>query len=239
MSESGEIPASAVVLDGEEAHHAVRVKRLVVGDSVELRDGVGGTAVAKIVAISKTTKAGGWSVLLEIAERECVPQPRPLIEVYSAVPKGDHLETMIDMLSQIGVAAWHPLVCDRSVVDPRPGKLERLRRIATESMKQCGRAWTMRIGDEASVSAALAGGLTLVADATGVSVDEPVLREAAMASAVRLLVGPEGGWSEREISVFRDAGVRHVSLAAHVLRIETAAVAGAAILAPALSRKLG
>ena len=71
------------------------------------------------------------------------PAPKPRVTVLASAPKGDRLEAMIDGLSQVGASAYAPLASERTIVEPRQGKLDRLTRIAIESMKQCGRAWML------------------------------------------------------------------------------------------------
>lgn len=137
---------------------------------------------------------------------------------------------MIDGLSQVGAAAWRPLITERTVVEPRAGKLERLQRIAEESLKQCGRAWLLEIGSPIGFAAALRGAhergdALVVADAAGGA--PPPL---AAGAPVTLVVGPEGGLTDRESTLAREHGAAAIRLGPHILRIETAAVVGAAAL---------
>lgn len=225
-----------VPVTGEEAHHAVRSKRLEVGEAVELFDGRGATAAGVVESITRPTKQSGFMVTVEIRDRQVVPASKPRIEVFAAPPKGDRLEMMIDQLSQVGADEYVPLLAERTVVEPRTGKMERLRRVALESMKQCGRAWTMEIGDPVELRAVVedsareSGVITLVADAGGVRL-ESCVRAGIADSVIRVIVGPEGGLSPEELAMCREHGVRSMSLGAHVLRIETAAVVAAAAVA--------
>lgn len=225
-----------VPVTGEEAHHAVRSKRLDVGETVELFDGRGVTATGVVESITRPARQSGFVVSVEVRERVVVPASRPRIEVFAAPPKGDRLEMMIDQLSQVGADVYAPLLAERTVVEPRAGKMERLRRVALESMKQCGRAWTMEVDEPRELrrvvedSACDSGMLTLVADAGGVSPGACV-RAGGGVSVIRVIVGPEGGLSPEELTMCVERGVRSVSLGAHVLRIETAAVVASAVVA--------
>jgi 16S rRNA (uracil1498-N3)-methyltransferase len=148
--------------------------------------------------------------------------------VWSATPKGPRAAELIEQLSQVGAAAWRPLMTERGVVDPGDVKVERLRRVALESAKQCGRAWVMEIGDPSPLDAALGAGdePVVVADAAGGR-----YRPAAGAASVRVLIGPEGGWSDAErVAICAAPGITFASFGPHVMRIETAAVAAAAII---------
>lgn len=222
-----------VRIQGEEAHHLARVRRLATGDAVELLDGRGLRARALVGEIHKSRE--GWELVLNVSDARIEPKPCVRLEVFAAAAKGDRLEEMIDGLSQVGADAYRPLRSRRTVVDPREGKLERLRRVAVESLKQCGRAWVLEIGDAIDLEAGLQGGATdhiIVADASGVEASRLTLRQGC--ERVVLLVGPEGGWSDEERARFVSAGTTLVRLGAHVLRVETAAVVGAARLREAI-----
>ncbi len=211
-------------LEGDEAHHALRVRRLREGDRVELIDGAGTVLPGRVAAADGR---GRWIEIEPAGPAARVEPVRPRLEVCSAAPKGDRLGAMIDQLSQLGAASWRPLNSARSVVDPREAKLDRLRRVAIESAKQCGRAWVLEIGDAVSLEQALdAPGSTrvLVCDAggAGAPTDPP--------EAVRLIVGPEGGLSDEELELAGQRGATAVRLGPHTMRIEAAAAAAAAIL---------
>ncbi|MEO1511027.1 MAG: RsmE family RNA methyltransferase [Planctomycetota bacterium] len=208
---------------GEEAHHAARVKRLEPGQPLELLDGSGVVARAEVAEIVKLGKKAGWALHARVIEIERLPQPEPRLTVLSAAPKGPRLETMIDQLSQIGVASWAPLSCTRSVVDPRAGKLDRLSRVTLEAAKQSGRAWAMTVERGASFRDAIGEGV-VIADASGKPYQPTGARE------LTLLVGPEGGWTDAELDQARAAGATVAGFGRHVMRIETAAVVAAGIV---------
>jgi 16S rRNA (uracil1498-N3)-methyltransferase len=214
-----------VIVSGAEAHHAAVVKRVRVGEPVAIHDGAGGVGFGTVESISGSKKSPELAIIIERVERSPVPTRR--VEVWSAVPKGDRAGHLIDQLSQVGVGGWRPLVTARSVAEAGEHRLERLQRVAVESMKQSGRAWLMDVGPEASLDEALAGAAVLVAQAGGV----PAARHPAAASpSVRVLVGPEGGFTDEELDRLRAGGAELVALGPHVMRIETAAVAAGALL---------
>lgn len=218
-----------VVIGGDEAHHAARVKRCEVGDAVELLNGRGTRGAAVIRDIRKS-RQGEWELELEITSIATDERPAPRLDVFAPAAKGERLEEMIDGLSQVGADAYRPLLTKRTVVDPREGKMNRLRRVAAESLKQCGRGWLLEIGEAIGFAEAIKptpGTLVLAADASG-----GTLPAAAVAKAERvvLLVGPEGGFSDEEFAQLKAADVRLFRFAPHVLRVETAAVVGAAMI---------
>lgn len=219
-----EIPPSGQTLRvvGEEAHHAARVKRLREGDRVDLRTGRGHIGHGRVQTIARDKK-GEWA--FEVCVDSCaeVPGPTPRLVIRSGAPKGDRLEQMIESLSQVGAASWGPLGCALSVVEPREGKLARLERVAVESMKQCGRAWTLAIDDARAFESALGPGVIL-ADASG----GPYTPSGA--DTLTLLIGPEGGLTSEEIALARAAGCTIASFGVHTMRVETAAVVAAALV---------
>lgn len=225
-------PGGRLTVTGPEAEHAVRVKRLREGEAVELLDGRGTVARA---LVERVTAGKGSSLGLLIESVRVEPALAPRVEVWSATPKGGRVDELVDSLSQVGAAAWSPMKTARSVVSPREGKLDRLRRIAVEAAKQAGRAWIMETGEEREFAEALAGpangprqhNLAIVlADASG----EPYAPTGA--ATIRILIGPEGGWTEGELAAARAAGgcAQTARFGPHTMRIETAAPIAAAIV---------
>lgn len=221
-----------VEIDGPEARHALGAKRLGPGDAAEILDGQGRILDAVVVdpgRDSRATRRGrppGVLVLRVLGERTVEPAS-PRIEVCSAVPKGDRLSELIDGLSQAGAAAWHALACERSVVPPAAVNVARLERIARESSKQSGRAWILEIGAPLRLDQALDAPRVILADAGGPACAPD---DSSPAHTLRLLIGPEGGWTARERDAARRAGASIRSFGPHVMRIETAAVVAVGVL---------
>lgn len=219
--ESPEVSDGALTIEGPEADHASRSKRVRVGDEIDAMDGRGTIHRCRVETASRR------GITLRVLESLRVEPVEPRLEVWSATPKGPRLDKMIDMLGQVGVAAWTPMHTRLGVVDPGAGKIERTRRITIETAKQCGRAHLMAIEPKASLDDALEAAPDLglvIADASG-SAYRPSGR-----SRVRLLVGPEGGFLPEEVEAARGAGAQVVSLGPHEQRIETACVGGAATI---------
>jgi 16S rRNA (uracil1498-N3)-methyltransferase len=247
-----------ILVRGDEAHHAVRVKRLDVGDEVRVHDGQGTIVDTHICEVRKARE--GWEVELAPSKGppRRAPRPSPSLHVLTAPPKGDRLEGMIDALTQLGCARWSPLITTRTVVDPREGKLARLERTCIEALKQSGRAWLMEIGPRTTWAEALSASTPLIlADASGVPYDPLNLEsrfesgfvsgfesglefglesrpepgdDAVATPSLTLLVGPEGGFTPEELAHAKQAGAQVCIFGVHTLRIETAAIAAAAIM---------
>lgn len=222
-------------ITGDEAHHALRVKRLAVGDPVEIIDGQGQLAHATLAASSKRGQL--WEAVFHITSRTRLAPLSPQLEVCAPPPKGDRFEGMIDQLSQVGAAVYRPLLTRRTIVDPRSAKLERLQRVALEASKQCGRAWTLTIAPPLDFSAALIAPVVpaahsssaptiILADASGTTWCSPPV----LPASIRLLIGPEGGFTPDELHAARAASVHVHRFGPHIMRVETAAPMAAAVL---------
>lgn len=213
-------PGEPILIEGDEAKHAIRVKRVTEGDLVRLLDGKGGVLLTKVVDARRTLK-----LVVESSERE--PKPGLTLEMATASPKGPRLDKMIDMLGQVGAAEWRPLATKLGVVEPGSNKIDRMERICRESAKQSLRAWPMTIGSPLSFREALGTDddcQLVIADASGGDY------QPSRAGRVRAMVGPEGGWTDDELRAAQGAGAQVVSLGPHILRIETAAVVLASLI---------
>jgi 16S rRNA (uracil1498-N3)-methyltransferase len=218
---------SPVTVEGAEAHHAVAVRRLAVGEPVLLTDGAGHLAACEVTA---TGKARLDVVVHSVSS---VSAPVPEVVVVQALPKGDRGELAVEVLTEIGVARIVPWAAARSVAvwrgDRAAKSLARWQATAREAAKQARRAWFPEVTPLAStdeVAALIAGAplaLVLHEEAT-----EPMPAE--VPDRVVLVVGPEGGLAPDELAAFAVAGARTVRLGAEVLRTSTAGVAAVSAL---------
>lgn len=217
-----------LTLCDEEARHLVKVRRLGIGDGVEVFDGRGNATAARVVEVGRD-RVALQSVGAPLSDRLAVCP----ITLATAVPKGERFDWLVEQATEIGVRRLVPLLTERSVVDPRSGKLDRQRRRVIEASKQCGRNTLMDIDEPTPWPDFL-------------SMAEPTLRALAHpagattsnwavpkpGTSIALAIGPEGGFTESEVRSATDAGWHAINLGPTILRIETAGlVACAAILA--------
>jgi 16S rRNA (uracil1498-N3)-methyltransferase len=220
--------ASKAELVGDEARHLARVLRAQVGDSIIVFDGRGDAWPARVTAIGRDR------VGLDVGPPLAPPAPPLPLTLAVALPKGDRQKWLVEKLTELGCGRLVPLVTTRGVAEATPAAIERLGRAAIEACKQCGRNTLLEIAPPATLAAVLAardpGALALVADPAGEPFG-PLLADHA--GTVLALVGPEGGFTPEELAAAEAAGCRRASLAPHILRVETAAIAVAAGMATA------
>jgi 16S rRNA (uracil1498-N3)-methyltransferase len=233
---AGVVAGGTVVVEGDEAHHAVAVRRLRVGEQVLLTDGTGTRAVGAVSAVGKRV----LEVTVESVDR--VPPFAPSVTVVQALPKGERGELAVEVLTEVGVDRIVPWAATRSVAvwrGERAAKsLARWRATAREAAKQARRVWFPVVEELATTEdvAGLLGSsdLALVLhEGAGVALAAVDL---AGVSSLALVVGPEGGLTEEELAAFAAAGAHVVRLGPEVLRTSTAGVAAVAALLARTSR---
>ena len=212
------------VLTGPEAHHLAAVRRFAPGDRVVLFNGDGHDYPAEILSVNKRTVA--LNVLAPVAvDREL---PFPLV-VGCALPKGDRADFLVEKLTELGVTRFVPLVTTRAVVQPKPSAVEKFARAVIEASKQCGRNRLMAV-DAPQRWEAFVARRDLPA-ARVVLHTGPGLALPAAGAGCAAAVGPEGGFAPEEVALALEAGWAAATLGPRVLRVETAALAVAALLA--------
>ncbi|WP_028637650.1 16S rRNA (uracil(1498)-N(3))-methyltransferase [Nocardioides sp. URHA0032] len=222
-------PGTEVTVDGDEAHHAVAVRRLRVGEQVVLTDGRG-TSVRGVVA--STGKRVFTAVVEEVARHE---PPAPEVVVVQAIPKGDRGELAVEVLTEVGVARIVPWAASRSVAvwkgDRAEKSLGRWRSSAREAAKQARRSWFPDVSEMASTADVVA--LVSEADLAVVlheDATDPLATVEVPTGRLVVVVGPEGGLTADEVAAFVGAGAVSVRLGSEVLRTSTAGLAAVSAL---------
>lgn len=210
-------------------HHAERVLRLAVGDPVVLFDGEGAQFPATLLALGGHPRA-------RVGQAETPDMESPLaLTLVQGLASGDKMDWIIQKAVELGVGAILPVAAERSVLhlsgDRAEKRLAHWRQVAVAACEQCGRN---RLPEVAPV-----GSLAEVLEMCGESLRRWVLDPtadtslAAMAppdAPLALFVGPESGWSARELEYMRKAGSQGVRLGPRVLRTETAGLAALAAI---------
>ena len=193
----------------DDRHHLERVLRLRSGDPLTVGDGAGRWRPCRF-----------GDRVEPVGDVVTVAAPSPALAVGFAVLKGGRSETIVQKLTELGVDCIAPFTAERSVVrwdEVKTARLvERWRRVAREAAMQCRRLWLPEVEPVRAFGDLDLGGAALA-----------VSEGRTMAAGENfVLVGPEGGWTERELA----AVDRHVCLGPHIMRAETAAIAAAAVL---------
>jgi 16S rRNA (uracil1498-N3)-methyltransferase len=213
------LQSGTVIIEGDEAHHGRVVLRLRPGDDIRLADGAGHAAAAVVTGV------GREALEVEAAAAMAVPELAiGQLTIASAVPKGDRFADLIRGLTELGVGRYIPLDCERG--ERIPGNLDRARRIAAEALKQCQRGRHLEILPPMTLNGLIAsGGELVVLDPQGLPARPGAVQ------ATTLVIGPEGGLSTDESRTLE--GFPTMRIAGTILRIETAAIAAAAVWAAA------
>lgn len=241
------INGQIAVLSGTEAHHLANVMRVAVGERVVLFDGAGGECEASVVRIAKR------DVELRVESHRVVDREAAVrLTLAVALPKGERQRWLIEKAVELGVSRIAPITTERGVAKLKPSGVARLRRGVIEASKQCGRnrlmeiaapsAWTDFVGQTPAEAVRL---VAHPADARRTTVEGRMRDQADLevhptealadleirpAGEIVAAVGPEGGFTDAEVQAAVSAGWRVVSLGPRTLRVETAALAIAALI---------
>ena len=221
------------VLGGAEGRHAATVRRVAVGERVDVADGVG--LVARCVVLA----AAGDAVRLSVLSVAAVPLPSPRFVLVQALAKGGRDELAVETATELGVDEVVPWQAARSVVQWRGARGEKARAgwvsSARAAAKQSRRP-------RVPVVSALAGGADVRARVSLAALAVVLHEEASSplagvqlpsAGEVLVIVGPEGGISPDELAAFTGAGALACRLGPWVLRSSSAGPAALAVLSAA------
>jgi 16S rRNA (uracil1498-N3)-methyltransferase len=206
-----------ITLEGPEAHHLAHVRRIPVGEQVTLFNGDGREYVAEITGVGKKRVD-----LQVIRVEEVSREPAVAVHVACALPKGDRGDFLIEKLTELGAASFTPLITERSIVKSDEAKIDKLQRAVIEASKQCGRNLLMNVRPAvkfAEWSRTVTGRRWLAHPSGNMSVSS------TQGEPVTIAIGPEGGFSDREVELALETGWEMRSLGRSILRIETAAIA--------------
>lgn len=222
INSSGEISVS-----GDEAKHMSKVLRLSQGDDIEVCDGSGLVYSGKISDITKN------EVKVILAEGKLDDsEPNTKVYLFAGLSKGAKMELVIQKSVELGVTAVVPVQTEYAVA--KEGKIDRWQRIAFEAAKQCKRPTVPKVYDVVSFDEAVKMMNELdVALCAYEKEDKVGITEVLQDTKCKncgIFVGPEGGFSEKEISKLSDSKIPTVSLGKRILRTETAAIVFLAIV---------
>jgi len=222
---------SNVLLDGEEYHHLKNVMRARVGDQLVLFNGNGYDAIGTIKSLDKNSGI----INIEKIEKN-KSEPFVNFTLFQGVCKGDKLSLITQKITEIGATNLSVFYSDYTDIKDKTSKLDKLERVSISASKQCGRSSIVNIDgvfdfeqmiekaekfDKVFIAYENANGKTLFT----------ALKENANYKNIGLIIGAEGGFSEKEIEKLnKKNNFEIVSLGNRILRTETASIAGTATI---------
>jgi 16S rRNA (uracil1498-N3)-methyltransferase len=240
------VPGARFVLQGPEARHAVTVKRLAPGESVDIADGAGKRLSGTVVSASPS------ELTVECSALAVEGRPDIRLVLVQALAKGDRDELAAETATELGIDAVIPWQSERSIVrwkGERAAKAHaKWQSVVTAAAKQARRAWIPEVRAAVDtpglVAAVEAAGLAVILHEDAVRPLRSVLEswQGSRAGAatgpreVLLIVGPEGGISPREVTRLCGAGAVTALLGHHVLRSSTAGPAAVVLASDVLGR---
>lgn len=208
------------MLSAGASHHLLRVAGIAPGERVELFDGRGGACHAALLSVSGGRAEMGF---LGVVSRP----PRPTRWLLMGLTRGPAFDLVVRMSTELGVDRIQPVLLKRSVATG--DRRKRWERIAQSAAAQCGRDTVPELAAPATLEAAIA------------TLPEGIVRRVCVPgaatlpgvdAAAALLLGPEGGLTDREVAAAVEAGFEPMGLGPLTLRADTAAAAGLASLLP-------
>ncbi|MEM9816032.1 MAG: 16S rRNA (uracil(1498)-N(3))-methyltransferase [Cyanobacteria bacterium P01_D01_bin.6] len=225
--EPAQITADQLTLTAEQQHYLRRVLRLKSGDRFWALDGQGHLWEAVLPA------DGAQATLKNLAQNELIATPsQPKITLAACIPK-QGFDEVVRQVTELGVDVIVPILSDRTLPRPSVNKLKRWRRIATEAGEQCERltvpciqeplAWSSWLGRESQDFRLICVARQSIPSLLSIGLSYPF-------TAVEVAIGPEGGWTEAEVTQALNYGYQPVSLGRSILRAVTASVTAIGIL---------
>ncbi len=219
-----DVHAQTLLIRGDEYKHLVRVLRKKVGDHIVVTDGCDNSFEVVIQSVDRTHAE---CEILEAKHR--VNEPKVDVTLAASILRNPaRFDFLVEKATELGVRSIIPMTCERTV--PKHEKHTRLEKIALAAMKQCGRSHLPRISALSTFSAVVGYAqdyaLRLIPhEATEQSqFVGAVLKHHPHAASVLLVIGPEGGFTERELTAATKNGFIPISLGPRRLRSETAAL---------------
>lgn len=220
-----EVSGDRAALLGPHADHLSRVLRARVGEEFDI-------AASGHVRRGRISSITSQRVEFDLEEEVPVPE-LPNVTVLLSVFKFDRMEWAIEKCTELGAIRILPVIAERTdshLASTAQKRVDRWRRIALEASEQSRRPSPMEILSPAKLKDALhfeAGSRIVLSESETTAMLNDVVPSS---SSIAFAIGPEGGWTEQELTQFREAGWTSASLGSTILRAETAAIAALAVV---------
>lgn len=226
--------ASITIRSKGDIQHIRKVLRLKEGDKIEISDSTEWEYEAQICSMEPE-----FVEARILDKQKFAREPGLQVTLFQGIPKQSKMETIVQKCVELGIFRIVPVFMERTVVVDKGNfgkKRERWQRIAAESVKQCRRGIIPKIETAVKlpdvIKAVPEFDLVLFPyeNETGRTMKDSLRSRKEMRKNIALVIGPEGGFSDREASLLKEAGVDCVSLGKTILRTETAGPAALAMI---------
>ena len=209
--------------DSELLHQWSKVFRLSAGDRAIVFNGNGKEFEGYFKVIARKE-----AVLAIDKENQREPTNIKHLEIFQSIIKKDNFELIVEKCTEIGVSAFHPIISERS--EKKDLNIEILRKIAKEASEQSGKVYLPEIFEPIKLEKAMDdfNGELFVLDFDAENFSKTF--EKFSAPKIGILIGPEGGWTDKERELFKLKNIKSFSLGSQVLRAETAAIVASAVV---------
>ena len=220
--------SNLIEVSGDEAHHAIKVLRINIGEEILISDGAGNWVRASVENIEKKT------FVAKVLERGFQPEKSPRLIVVQGLPKSDRVKDAIEILVESGVDLIIPWQADRSISKWQKDSLDKWKNAAVAATKQSRRFRKPEIIDGLSLSQLLEiesenSAILVMHESATTKLSQVVTSKFADMSEIIIVIGPEGGISESELELLQSVGAHIVGLGPEVFR--SAHAGGAALSA--------
>lgn len=207
-----------IILLQDQIRH-LKVLRLKKGEKIRIFNGKG----KEFEADYSEKVSSGIMIEKEVKSQE---ELKVEITLGAAVPKGGRMDFLVEKVSELGITNLVPILCERSVVKPGEAKIERLQRIASEACAQSGRSIVPTITKPVVFEELL----KTIKNYDCAFICHPGGKRLTRCECKKelIIVGPEGGFTEEELTAAKEKGCIEVSLSPSILRTETASIAAIA-----------
>lgn len=226
---------TATITDSEQ-HHLRNVLRLTPGATIRIIDGQGNVYTAEVLDIGTNRKPSEARILTHEFQASVLPS----LTLFQGLPKSDKMELILQKVTEIGVTQVVPIDSEHALQKPSQNRYQRWHRVVISATKQCKRTWLPKLCEPQTFEASLTQldkfSLRLILNPHLTQEPRPqhiktVLREVLQPTSIALFVGPEGGFSNQEVTAAIKNGCISATLGTNILRTETAAITAIAVTA--------
>lgn len=219
--------STIIKVEDEEFHHITKVRRLSTNDLINLTNGKGLLAEGRILKINKR------DLLVEITKIKSEINSEPIIAAAFSLLKNKHDHMIVEKLTELGIKEFFPIISERTVRQKGKNVIDKFEKVAIAAIKQCDNAYLPKINPimklEEFIDEIQALGYELLI-ASEVDQEQLLYDHLGRITDKKIcfFIGPEGGFSEEEQSLFKTKALKTFTMGNHIVRAETAAIAIAA-----------